>query len=241
MPRGPQGIRGIRQSIPSGFAIGRQSPGQSKGQPGLVPLPPSTQQAIVQGSSGKATSGGGSVGFGFISSSFLPTTIALANTGLTLSGGPAYTIGMNIGQTPGVPDDLGVITGNVGEVRLLNSNLAGPGLTTGIVANMCSLSLSGGDWDVWGNVVAGALGPATVITDLAGGLSLTSMTFGTDYLGYAEWIGTTLAGGASPTITIPTRQYLLHTTTTVYMVIFCNFSGGVVGASGGYLMARRTR
>ncbi len=91
-----QGIRGIRQVIPSGFVLGRSSPGSSKGQPGLVPLPPSTQNAVITGASGKATSGGNQGSSGVQSSATVvyPISVAHGGTGLTsgTSGGvPAYT------------------------------------------------------------------------------------------------------------------------------------------------------
>lgn len=85
MARGPQGIRGIRQTIPSGFAIGRSSPGATKGQPGLVPLPSANQQAIISGAGGKPTSGGaGMAGFG---------TTGVASSS-SVAAGPGITIGV---------------------------------------------------------------------------------------------------------------------------------------------------
>ncbi len=237
---GPRNIRGVRQVIPSGFVLGRSAPGASRGQPHLVPLPPTTQQAIISGAGGKATAGGGFGGPGYIQAAGT-TTITLSNSGLVLSGGPAYVIGTNTGHIPGVGNNSNAAAGEVGEYILSNIHGTGPGLPDGTVVDITSISLTAGDWDVSGNVVTSGTTAGTITSTVIGAFSISSATLPSDFLGYSE-INYTSGPGAGMALAIPTRRYSFNGTTTVYLVCYTEHTGGTgIASSSGYVGARRCR
>ena len=110
-------------------------------------------------------------------------------------------------------------------------------LTTATVANVTSISLTAGDWDVQANVNV-TLSNATA-TASSSGINTTSATIPTD--GSEVFNGqqtTTLS--ASLSTTIPRKRISVASTTTVYLCTKSTFSLGSVSAFGG-ITARRVR
>lgn len=110
-------------------------------------------------------------------------------------------------------------------------------LTTATAANVATLSLSAGDWDVTGAVNFNA-GSATQ-TALAAGISATTATLPTD--------GTECANGTQTTTTtaihgiaIPRKRISIASTTSVFLVAKATFSAGTE-AGWGQITARRVR
>jgi len=128
--------------------------------------------------------------------------------------------------------------GSIGEFPS-PTNLTAVSLTTATAANVSSISLSPGDWDVQCTAVY-TLGATTTATSFGVGISTTSATFGA--LGtYGNYVGTVPAGlGTQPSYISPIIRENISTTTTVYCVVNSVFAVSTMTANG-YLRARRIR
>jgi hypothetical protein len=110
-------------------------------------------------------------------------------------------------------------------------------LTTTTPANVTSISLSAGDWDVEGNV--NVILAAATVTLTKGGISTSSATSPADGSEvYSGVLGTLVSENNG--VTLPRKRISLGATTTVYLVAQCNFSAGTVTAFG-QINARRVR
>ena len=132
-------------------------------------------------------------------------------------------------------------TGYVGEY--VSSTVAigsAVGLTSGAGANITSISLTAGDWDVDCNV--GFL-PAntTIVTYMAGSISTTSATIAADALRGTIGLLTITGNGTNPMTVHPAKQRIsIASTTTVYLVAYSNFTVST-NAAYGVISARRVR
>lgn len=109
-------------------------------------------------------------------------------------------------------------------------------LSTGSPAELTSISLAAGVWDVSGNVLFNYSGATVTVAD--GDVNLSTATVsGNGDEGHAQ-LGTTITGisQAAPM----TERLNLATTTTVYLNARATFSAGTVSAYG-YLKARRAQ
>ena len=129
--------------------------------------------------------------------------------------------------------------GYVGE--FISSTIAVGGainLTTGVAANITSITLTAGDWKI-----AGAIdfhpGATTTTTGLQGGMSLTSATMGAQDSGFALpfAIATTAIDPSEP---LAVSRLLLAVTTTVFLVAVGTFAISTLTAYG-TISARRMR
>lgn len=112
--------------------------------------------------------------------------------------------------------------------------------TTNTAVNVTSISLTAGDWDVWGNVFM-VNGSGTTSLYIIGAISTTSATLptapnGGGYNQVSGSIGST--GGQCSGVF--RKRLSLSATTTVYLISYSNFSGGTQTAYGG-IYARRVR
>lgn len=144
-----------------------------------------------------------------------------------------YTTGCVIGTAT----NNNAATGSVGEY-VTSAVAAGSAvaLTTATSANVTSISLTAGDWDVWGNVAITASGP-----NMGGGngwISLVSATFPDTSL--VSSLSITAGGVAVWRASVPYVRLSLSGTTTVYLSAQTTFAVGTAGASGG-IHARRAR
>lgn len=126
--------------------------------------------------------------------------------------------------------------GSVGE--FVTNTTSGTSLTNGTAFNATSISLTAGDWDVSG-VVQYNGGAGSTITSFQQGISTTSVTFGG--LGSYTALQPTLSTSA-PSIAqqVPVTRISVASTTTVYLIGYCSFSGGTATGNG-YIRARRIR
>jgi hypothetical protein len=109
-------------------------------------------------------------------------------------------------------------------------------LTTTVVANLTSISLTAGDWDVFGNVFFTNTGTASSFEI---GISTTSATPpNTEFVGILSSAAFDLTGSFA--IPAPQQRMSLSGTTTVYMIVRAEFNTGAVTACGG-IYARRVR
>ena len=146
------------------------------------------------------------------------------------------------GQIPGTTTNGDATAGNIGEYISSNVTSGSPvSLVSATAKNITSISLTGGDWDVWGTVgfVANA---ATTATIFAGGISQTTNTLPIDAgAGAAFQLGLAVsAAGVMPISPVGSTRISLASTTTIYLVAKTTFA--VNSMSGfGFIAARRRR
>ncbi len=129
--------------------------------------------------------------------------------------------------------------GVVGEL-ITATNSVGSALTNNTALNVTSISLSPGDWDIWGGCTFLSAG-TTVMTGIICGISTTSASFPdyhTNEDALNQWAGSVTGAG----MTIPGGRVRLATasTTTVYLVGLSSFTTSTNTAYG-KISARRAR
>lgn len=167
----------------------------------------------------------------------LVTPILGAATATSINGST-----VSPGQYSGTTTNNNATAGNIGEfvtAQLLSASQIS--LTTSTAANITSISLTAGDWDVWG-VINYAPGASTVTTDLVTGVNTTSATIPTvDAMARAGVAyGAGVTGGLGTGISSPVARFSLASTTTVFLVGFAAFTTSTMQASG-WINARRAR
>ncbi len=147
------------------------------------------------------------------------------------------------GQFPGTTTNDNAAAGNVGE-EIQSTVLAGAAvaLTSPNAANVTSIALTAGDWDVCAQVVI-TPGAGTNFTIIAGSMSTTSavndftnpLRFGAVPLTAA---GAVLASGLN--FQVGPSRFSLAAPTTVFLVVLSIFTVSTA-AAWGKIFARRTR
>lgn len=172
------------------------------------------------------------------------TTDTLTNKTFDSSGNVLKVTGVTItaGQFPGETSNGSATAGNVGEY--ISSDVvigSAVSLTTATAANVTSISLTAGDWDV--SAMIGFNGGATTtVTVLSGSLSATSATLDTSdgRLFSQGYSGFTLFNNAFVRMACGPARFSLSSTTTIYLVAQGTFAVSTCGAFG-ILRARRKR
>jgi hypothetical protein len=127
--------------------------------------------------------------------------------------------------------------GSVGEI--LSNTTSSTSLTTTVVANCTSVSLTPGDWDVEATVQFIPGGTATTSLMLAG-ISTTSATVG----GLGTYNSSVIPFGSSASVATlmssPVVRVTLTTTTTVYAIAQTTFSASTMTCNA-FIRARRVR
>lgn len=127
-------------------------------------------------------------------------------------------------------------TGSWGEyVTAVGTSVA---LTSSTNANITSISLTAGDWDVSGNAVFSA-GGGTTVNNMSASVGTTSATLNSDP-DRAIWNGVTMTTGPTVSQLAPVQRISIASTTTVYLVANSTFSGGTLSVTG-RIRARRVR
>lgn len=129
------------------------------------------------------------------------------------------------GQRKGIDTNTAASAGNIGEV-IESTVLAGAAisLTSGVEANITSISLTPGNWLAWGNVGYVPAG-TTTSTGFAGWISSTSATFPTAPNGGAfANINLAHSAGNSPFFAIGSMHISLGSTTTIYLSGYSAFA-----------------
>lgn len=131
--------------------------------------------------------------------------------------------------------------GKIGEI--VESSIASGSavaLTTATAKTVTSISITAGDWDVWGNVLF-LPNAATTVTHIRGGINTTTDTMPTAPAGGAiGMIQATLGTGLVQGIPGLFRRMSVASTTTVYLVALSEFGVNTQSAFG-YIGARRVR
>lgn len=149
----------------------------------------------------------------------------------------SITFSPTTGGINGTTTNDNASAGKVGE--FISSQVAigsSVSLSSATPTNLTSISLTAGDWDVWGNGVFSNTGTASLF-QIA--LNNASATFPDGSLISGVSSGTFSFTGAFST-DAPYRRFSLSVTTTIYIVAQANFNTGGVSVCGG-INARRAR
>lgn len=113
-------------------------------------------------------------------------------------------------------------------------------LTTATTANITSISLTAGDWDVTGGVTF-QTAVNTSVTQIIGGISTTTATLGADGTYARSTFAAVVPGAVEYADQVaPVTRLSLAATTTVYLVGQSTFTVSTQTA-GGFIRARRVR
>ena len=144
------------------------------------------------------------------------------------------------GAAIGVMDNSSAPAGYIGEY---SSNTAtGVSVSTNVSKDITSISLTPGDWDVWGVVLVVPAGGTTTVY-AAGWTNNASATFPSlPDPSVNGWVGSFAGGGVEGywNVNPSPKRYSLSATTTIYLSTYMQFSGSTMAADG-VLMARRVR
>jgi hypothetical protein len=142
-------------------------------------------------------------------------------------------------QTAGVVGTTTNNNANAGSVgEYITATGTGVSLTSGTAANVTSISLTAGDWDVSGSILIVPAG-STSVTESASGINTTSATLPASSL---YWIiqSTALTTGGSQGGAVPSQRISLASTTTVFLIGHATFTVSTCTATG-TIRARRIR
>ncbi len=178
---------------------------------------------------------------GFTNDITIPLPVSQGGTGVITSTGSGAVV---LGTSPDIttPNIIGVTNassasaGSVGE--FVTSNIPYASATSfvdSISKNVTSISLSAGDWDVYGNVTfnqnIGASQCFAWISTLSASFPDNSLIAGT---------GVTTAAIVNIAVTVPVVRLSLSSTTTVYLTGYSTFTSGT-STGCGTISARRVR
>lgn len=194
------------------------------------------------------TAGTGTLTLGAGKTATISNTLTFTGTdGSTVAVGAGGTIGpagyAALGQIPGTATNDNASAGKIGEY--ISSTVAtgsAVALTTNIAANVTSISLTAGDWDVSSEVYFNS--PATTsFTTVLGSISTTTATLNQtagfwDVKGFAAFVPGNNSGWIS--CGVPFVRLSLAGTTTVFLVSFATFTVSTA-AAWGTIQARRVR
>ena len=195
----------------------------------------SVNSAVMSSSSGGVPSFSTTLPSGIAATNFTMTTPIL---GTPQSG--------TLTNCTGLPSGTGITctatndnasAGQLGEYIAV-SQITPQSLSNGVSLNIVSISLTAGDWDVWG-AVAFAGNAATNLAYALASISITSATLDPNF----NYEFSTGAGGlvnCNPASPVPTIRITLASTTTAYLVAQAGFSLNTYSATA-FIAARRAR
>lgn len=174
--------------------------------------------------------------FGLNPATSAPTWAVIAGIGnfRTSTTGGGLSNANIINNQLGVTDASTAQSGYVGELisSIISSGSAVP-FTTTIPLNVTTITLTAGDYDLWGNVFFANTG---VFTQAACWIGVTSATQpDNSVIGSAAFP----SGVGNLAIVAPGRAFNISTTTIVYLSAFANFTTGTVTGCGGVYARRR--
>lgn len=145
---------------------------------------------------------------------------------------------LTVTKMQGTTTNDAAAAGDVGEFVNSTILIAGAVSTTnGAVTNITSISLTAGDWDVWGTPVFRFTGLGTAVV---GAINTTSATFpAAGNQGYLLFQAS-FANATQQAFPVSVKRLSLPTTTTVYLIGEMDFSTGAASMYGS-LSARRVR
>jgi len=170
------------------------------------------------------------------------TTLQVNATGADVTGTLSVTGLISPSQTVGI---VGTTTNNSAQAgsigEFISSVVSGvsSGYTTGTTVNVTSISLTAGDWDVWGLVFFNPTASSTMVS-IRNSVTTTSATLGAEDAS-CQMNGPVGDPAVATTVLTPTVRFLLSATTTVYLVGATSFSSAGTYGANGTIRARRRR
>jgi hypothetical protein len=174
---------------------------------------------------------------------YLPMSGGTLTGPLTLAADPVNPLDAatkryaDTAPTLGVTNGSDAAAGQIGEV--ISSVVASPGvtLTTSVVANVTSISLTPGDWDVQGEIRLDVSVSATVCT---AGISNVSATVPAQSIGATRSILSASLSAGAQIFALRTCRVSLAAAATYYLIASATFPSGTATSSG-VIWARRAR
>lgn len=143
----------------------------------------------------------------------------------------------------GVTNASAAAAGSVGQVVSSSVDSSSVSMSNGTPKTITEISLTAGDWNVWGAVQTAPAG-GTTTSSFIGAISLTNNTLpGVTTLDVTQMLvftQTAFTAGLGACISIPPSIINVSSTTTVYLVGAFNFATSTLNA-GGAIIARRVR
>jgi hypothetical protein len=197
---------------------------------GSITSPSATALTIQSGTTGAITLDSGTTGAVNIGTGANIKTVTIGNS----TSGSKVNI---YGEIDGVAAAAGYVGQSLSSLIPSGSAVS---LTTATPANVTSILLTAGDWDVSGSVTyVAATASAAVSSAWESGINTTSATLPTDgteaFFGIAAVIATT---SFNTSLAIPRKIINVSSSTTVYLVAEATFTAGTVTAYGN-ITARR--
>jgi len=191
-------------------------------------------QIAYYATTGTAVSGLTSANNGILvtNGSGVPSIGNTVGAGLTM---PSITFNSTTGVV-GTTTNNNAAAGSVGEV--ISSQVlfaSGVSLTSNTPANVTSISLTAGDWDVYGNVFCTF---STLGLNVVGWISATSAV--QPNLSLVAQVGISPAGLTNNGLSVPYVRVSVASTTTYYLSGYATFATGTASMAGG-IFARRAR
>jgi hypothetical protein len=157
-------------------------------------------------------------------------TGAITYSNLTLIGSEVINV---TSQTGGVAPGGRFQTPSVGYIgEVLSHSATGISVSSATATNITSLTLTAGNWLVFGTAVISA---TTSVVSISVGVNAASATFTTIGVDYNQLLG--LAGTAPISLTAPPQTINVSSSTTYYLNIDSSFTG--TGTGAGYMKAVR--
>lgn len=166
-------------------------------------------------------------------------------TSITCNGTAITTTGTcsTVGQVPGTATNDNATAGNVGEVVDGSVALANTSLTSGTPANLTSISLTAGDWEVYSTCYF-TPGATTTVSLIQCSTNSTSATIDVAPGNFGEFTSNSaVLSSAQNVLSVSPGQpkrYSLASTTTVFLVTSTVFASSTL-AAGGRIHAIRAR
>ncbi len=180
----------------------------------------------------------------------ITVTPGVGNVTLSTPQDIATTSDVTFGSVAFNPTTKGIVgtatnnntgTGYVGEfVSSVIAAASAVSVLTAAATNLTSISLTAGDWDLWGNITF-LTAATTSVTNTASWISSTSATI-PDASVLASHIFSAVAPGLNSTFTevAPCLRFSLSGTTTIYITGYVQFTVSTMTMCGG-IYARRRR
>lgn len=166
------------------------------------------------------------------------TSTNTANAIVSRDSSGNFAAGRMTATMVGATNGLEAIAGDVGEV--IANSASGVSTANNSVTSICSITLTPGDWDVYGTIAFVGTGVSlSGSAGLDGGISTQSSAFDsvtTYFQQYHTVNNTTL----TITNSVPTRRFNVSASTTLYLLADAQFSSGTMTLSG-TITARRQR
>jgi len=187
----------------------------------------------------KTISGASNTLSAIANASLTNSAITIAGTSTALGGSITATTILNSikGQVPGTATNDSASAGNAGEY--ISCSATAVSATTGTNLNICTMSLTAGDWDVTANVHENLAGTTaqTVFQGWTNTVSVTAPSSPNDQITQLILPFTT---GANQQFAISRHRYSLATTTTIYLSARADFTVSTLTFDG-VMSARRAR